>query len=114
MSLPLSSTAIQKPPTTPTFLHPQISPAGAPDLSGDGDAEVVLGIMSFAEERRTAEARARREAEAKAAEERRQLKLKRKLLMLQICLALVNRADDQGVAPAAIRAGDRRADRGGS
>jgi hypothetical protein len=114
MSLPLSSTAIQKPPTTPTFLHPQISPAGAPDLSGDGDAEVVLGIMSFAKERRTAEARARREAEAKAAEERRQLKLKRKLLMLQICLALVNRADDQGVAPAAIRAGDRRADRGGS
>jgi hypothetical protein len=46
-----------------------------------------LGMMSFAEERRIAEARVRREEEAKATEERRQLKLKRKLLMLQICLA---------------------------
>jgi hypothetical protein len=46
-----------------------------------------LGMMSFAEERRIAEARVRREEEAKATEERRQLKLKWKLLMLQICLA---------------------------
>ncbi|KAM0902479.1 hypothetical protein ACQ4PT_019263 [Festuca glaucescens] len=46
-----------------------------------------LGMMSFAEERRLAERRAKREEEAKVAEERRQTKLRRKLIMLQICLA---------------------------
>jgi hypothetical protein len=87
MSLSLSSTVIQKSPTTTTFLHTQISPAGALDLSGDGDAEVVLGDDVFREDRRIAEARARREEEVKATEERRQLKLKWKLLMLHIFLA---------------------------
>jgi hypothetical protein len=46
-----------------------------------------LGMMYFAEERRLSEERARCEEEAKIAEERRQTKLRRKLLMLQICLA---------------------------
>jgi hypothetical protein len=45
------------------------------------------GMMSFAEERRIAEARARKEAEEKVVEGRRQLKLQRKLIMLQIRLA---------------------------
>jgi hypothetical protein len=46
-----------------------------------------LGMMSFAEERKLADDMAKRREEERVAEERRQIKLKRKLLMLQICLA---------------------------
>lgn len=46
-----------------------------------------LGLIPFEELCRIAEERRKREEEEKMAEDRRQTKLRRKLLLLQICLA---------------------------
>jgi hypothetical protein len=46
-----------------------------------------LGLLSFAEETRLGEERVRRREEERLVEERKQALLRRKLLILQICLA---------------------------